>query len=71
MSANLVCLLIGLAATLLWMRGVWRGVMIGLIFGWVRRADSPLRFWLCAIVYGAIVCGFIIAPMLAWSGLRS
>jgi hypothetical protein len=66
MNANLVCLLIGVPAALIWMRGINRGVMLGLIFGWVRRADAPGRFWLCSAVYGVIACAFIASPVLGW-----
>jgi hypothetical protein len=71
MSANLVCFLIGIPLVAVWLRGVKRGVMLGLIFGWVRRCEAPARFWLATIIYGALAGGLLVAPSLVWLGLRS
>jgi hypothetical protein len=71
MNVNLVCFLVGVPLVAVWLRGVKRGVMLGLIFGWVRRCEAPTRFWLATISYGAFACGFLVAPSLSWLGLRS
>jgi hypothetical protein len=70
MSTNLICLILGLAAALFWLRGVASGVMLGLVFGLVRRAEAPAKFSVCAVVYGAVACGLIVTPALAWMGVR-
>ncbi len=70
MSTNLVCLLLGIAAALLWARGLAKGVMLGFVFGLVRRAKTPVRFLACSVFYGAIACGLIATPALAWIGVR-
>jgi hypothetical protein len=70
MSTNLICLLLGIAALLLWARGLAKGVMLGFVFGLVRRAEAPVRFLACSVFYGAIACGLIAMPALAWMGMR-
>jgi hypothetical protein len=66
MNANLLCFLIGMPVVLLWVRALSRGVMLGFVFGWIRRGEAPVRFWLCAAVYGILACGFLVAPILSW-----
>jgi hypothetical protein len=70
MSVNVISLVLGIAVGLLWTRGLVRGVMLGLVFGLVRQAETPVRFFACSAVYGAIACGLIAVPVLAWMGLR-
>jgi hypothetical protein len=70
MSTNLICLLLGIAALLFWARGLAKGVMPGLVFGFVRREDAPVRFLACSVFYGAIAGALIVTPALAWMGVR-
>ena len=71
MNSYLACFLIGLPLAALWLTGVRRGVMAGLIFGLVRRETVPGRFWTATFVYGVLAFGLVITPSLYWLGLRS
>jgi hypothetical protein len=37
---------------------------------WVRRSDDPFRYWLFTILWGSVALGLLVAPVLAWLGLR-
>jgi hypothetical protein len=70
MSTNLICFLFGIPATLLWVRGVTKGVTYGSNSRWVRRDDDPLRFWFFTLWWGDIALGLVVTPVLSWLGLR-
>ena len=71
MSTNLACFLVGLALVPVWLTGLKRGIMVGLVFGLVRRVQAPARFWYASAFYGALALGFLVFPLLTWLGLRS
>lgn len=71
MNTDLLCFLCGLPLLALWLGGVRRGVMIGLLFGLVRRDQTPGRFWPATLVYGVLVLGLVATPSLQWLGMRS
>ncbi len=71
MNSYIICFLIGLPLLALWLAGVRRGIMVGLVFGLVRREEMPGRFWPATVVYGVLVFGLVIMPALYWLGLRS
>jgi hypothetical protein len=70
MTTTLICFILGVVGALAWVRGVMAGTMLGLVFGFVHRSQSPMRFWLCSVLYGALVCSFVVMPILKWAGLR-
>jgi hypothetical protein len=70
MSTNLVCFLFGIPATLFWLRGVKKGIMLGRLTGWVRRDIEPATFWFATAFYGSVALGFLIGPILSWLGIR-
>ena len=71
MNTSIVCFVIGLPLVALWLAGVRRGVMVGLIFGLVRREEMPVRFWPATFAYGVLAFGLVITPLLYWVGLRA
>lgn len=69
MNSYLTCFVVGLPLVALWLVGVRRGVMVGLVFGLVHREEMPSRFWPATLVYGVLAFGLVIMPSLYWFGL--
>lgn len=70
MSTNLACFLFGVPATGLWILSLARGTTYASNTRWVRRSDDPFRYWLFTILWGSVALGLLVAPVLAWLGLR-
>lgn len=75
MSTNLTVFLVGVPAVVFWLYGIWKGVMFPLQWKpghiWARRGSAPVYFWVTSAFWGVLALGFLIMPLLSWTGLRS
>ena len=74
MSTELTCFLFGTVATAFWGLGIAKGVAPRLVWSsapfLVRKAESPVRYWIAVAFWGCLALGFLVLPVLAWLGLR-
>jgi hypothetical protein len=80
MSTDLLCFIVGVILTALWLRGIGKGVMLRIgrrplseLTPWsplVRKSDRPVHFWVSTVAVSIFPLGFLLLPVLTWLGLR-
>jgi hypothetical protein len=80
MNPNLLCFIVGVILTALWLRGLGKGVMLRIgrrplsdQSAWsplVRKSVRPVHFWVSTVAVSVFPLGFLILPILTWLGLR-
>ena len=80
MSSDLLCFIVGVILTSLWLRGIGRGVMLRIgrrplsdptpYTPFIRKSARPVHFWISTVAVSIFPLGFLILPVLHWLGLR-
>jgi hypothetical protein len=80
MGTDLLCFIVGVVLTALWLRGIGRGAMLRIgrrplsdQSPWsplVRKSARAVHFWVSTATASVLPLGFLILPVLTWLGLR-
>ena len=70
MSTNLTCFVLGIPLTLAWFALVKKGFVFSPSLRKLYRDEDPVPYWIITVFYGVIFLGFLIMPVLHWTGLR-
>lgn len=76
MDPTVVSLLLGIAMLTLWLIGVYKGRLVGLIrmgihdgpMGVIHRDVCPVKFWACAVIYGIVLLAVVVVSVVRLVG---